>query len=126
LKSLPVTSWRVLFGLALTSVLLASLAPTGGSGLVAGVDKLAHAVTYAVLYWLAWLAFPGPVLRWSIHLGLLAFGALIEILQARTGYRMMEVADLLANVTGAVLANLVLASAARKTTTVTGEHEEGA
>lgn len=126
MKSLQVKFWRVVFGLALTSVLLASLAPISGQGLVPGLDKLAHVVVYALLYGLAWLAFPGPALRWSMHLSLLVYGALIEILQAQTGYRMMEMADLLANVTGAALANLVLALVERKTTSAKSVSEEKA
>lgn len=100
--------WRVVLVSALFAVGYASLAPPSGGAMFAGADKLAHCFTYAVLYVLAWLAFSGVVLRWSIHLALLGFGVALELLQAQTGYRYMEMADVLANTTGAGVGNLVL------------------
>jgi glycopeptide antibiotics resistance protein len=100
--------WRVVLVSALLVVSYASLAPSSGGAMFAGADKLAHCLIYAVLYVLAWLAFPGAVLRWYIHIGLLGFGVALELLQAQTGYRFMEGADVLANSTGTGLGNLML------------------
>lgn len=100
--------WRIVLVSALFMVSYASLAPSSGGGTFAGADKLAHCLTYAVLYVLAWLAFPGAVLRWFLHIVLLGFGVALELLQAQTGYRFMEAADVLANTTGTGLGNLIL------------------
>ncbi|RLA47723.1 MAG: hypothetical protein DRR06_01590 [Gammaproteobacteria bacterium] len=100
--------WRVVLAVAVLVVSYASLSPASGDELFVGVDKIAHCITYACLYIVAWLAFPGPVLRWAIHLGLLAFGVSIELLQYSTGYRFMEGADVLANISGAGIGNLLL------------------
>ncbi len=100
--------WRVVLVLALSMVSYASLAPWPGDAVLLGVDKLTHCVTYAFLYVLAWLAFTGPVFRWCIHVALFGFGVGLELLQAQTGYRLMEVADVLANITGTGFGNLML------------------
>ncbi len=100
--------WRVLLILALVLVTYASLAPSSGGALFVGVDKLGHCLAYACLYFLASLAFPGAVCNAPIHLALLGFGVLIEGLQAQTAYRTMEAADVLANMAGAGLGNLIL------------------
>lgn len=89
-------------------MLFASLMPVTGQPLVPGADKLGHGFAYLGLYYLGALAFPGALVRWSLHLGLLVFGLVIEVLQARTGYRVMEAADVLANVLGAALGNLAV------------------
>lgn len=102
------TFWRLVFAGALASVLFASLMPVTGQPLVPGADKLGHGFAYLGLYYLGALAFPGALVRWSLHLGLLVFGLVIEVLQARTGYRVMEAADVLANVLGAALGNLAV------------------
>jgi VanZ family protein len=106
--------WRALLVLALLLVIYVSLKPASGVDTFAGADKVAHCLTYVCLYVLAWLAFPGTVLRWSIHLALLSFGVLLELLQAQTGYRFMEGADVLANITGTGLGNLILSFAINK------------
>lgn len=59
-----------------------------------------HAATYAVLYALGWLSFPGSVFQWPLFVGLLCYGVLIEILQLLTGYRFMEFWDVVANTSG--------------------------
>ena len=73
-----------------------------------GADKIIHLSTYALLYICAWLAFPGDLLSWMLHGGLLAYGLLIEGLQSLTSYRSAELADILANATGLGLGCLVL------------------
>ena len=90
-------------------VIYGSLGPAPGVGMFTGADKLAHCFSYAGLYVLVCLAFPGGVsLRWPVHMALLSLGILLELLQGYTGYRLMEGADVLANITGTGLGNLGL------------------
>lgn len=100
--------WRVTLVCALLTVIYLSLRPMSGAELFVSADKVFHALTYAILYVLVWLAFPGPALSWRIHLSLLAFGSLLEVLQGLTGYRSMDGADILANATGTGLGSLLL------------------
>ena len=106
--------WRALLVLALLLVIYVSLTPVSGVVTFAGADKVAHCFIYLCLYILAWLAFPGAVLRWSIHVALLGFGVLVELLQSQTGNRFMEAADVLANITGTGLGNLILSFSINK------------
>ena len=106
--------WRALLVLALLLVIYVSLTPASGVGTFAGADKIGHCFIYVCLYILAWAAFPGAVLRWSIHVALLGFGILVELLQSQTGYRFMEAADVLANITGTGLGNLILSFSINK------------
>jgi hypothetical protein len=71
-------------------------------------DKVLHTGAYAVFYLLGWLSFPGRVLQWRLHAGLLAYGAAIELLQGLTASRSMEAMDLLADATGLGLGCLAL------------------
>lgn len=102
------TFWRFVMGVALAVVVYGSLTPLAGVESFSGADKLVHSFVYAWLYILVWLAFPGAILRWEIHLVLLVFGILLEVAQAQTGYRTMEGADVLANVVGAGGGNIIL------------------
>lgn len=104
----PLLVWRVVLATALIVVIYGSLRSPGGIELFAGADKLIHFVTYAALYILAWLAFPGRVWRWRLHIALLTFGGLIEILQSQTGDRSMDGVDMLANAGGSGFGNLLL------------------
>jgi VanZ family protein len=103
-----VMPWRVLTVAALIIVAYGSLTPISGDELFFGVDKLIHAFTYACLFILVWLAFPGSVLRGEIHFSLLLFGIFLELAQARTGHRTMDGADVIANFTGTGGGNLLL------------------
>lgn len=88
------TGW-LLVGLTVYASL--SSEPPGGPGLVN--DKVAHALTYAVLgFWFAAL-----YQRRSFALlaaGLFSLGLVLELLQARGGTRQGEFADLAANAAG--------------------------
>ena len=69
-------------------------------------DKLLHGLTFAVL--VLWLS--GQYAReayWKLALGLLAFGALIEVCQRMTSYRTAEWSDLLADLIGIVVGVLI-------------------
>lgn len=105
---------RIVLVLTLAIIGYAAMQPVSGAPPFADFDKIVHGGVFAGLYVLAWLALPGPVLRWSIHGGLLIYGVLLELLQAKTGYRYAEAADVLANVTGAGLGNLLLSFAKPK------------
>lgn len=61
-------------------------------------DKAQHALAFAILGFLAWLAFPQN--RSFSMMALLIYGGLIEILQWLTPWRFGEWADWLADVLG--------------------------
>lgn len=66
-------------------------------------DKLSHLLTYAVLGGWFGLLVTRPAGLGLVFAGLLAYGALIELLQGMTGYRYAEWGDLLANAIGLLL-----------------------
>jgi len=69
-------------------------------------DKWIHGITFAVLA----LWFSGQYTRgayWKLVVGLLAFGALIEICQRMISYRTAEWNDLLADLLGIVIGMLI-------------------
>ena len=71
-------------------------------------DKAQHAAGFAVLALLGRLAYPKALTR--LMLGLLSYGAAIEIAQAATGWRSGDVQDWLADAIG-VVAGLALCAA---------------
>ena len=69
-------------------------------------DKAEHALAFAAMGGLGLLAYPR---RWTrVLLGLLAFGAVIELAQAATGWRSGEWGDWLGDTVGLGVAWLVL------------------
>ncbi len=69
-------------------------------------DKAEHAVAFAAMGGLGLLAYPR---RWTpVLLGLLAFGAVIELAQAATGWRSGEWGDWLGDAVGLAVVWLVL------------------
>lgn len=100
--------WRVVLALALIAVTWASLSPMPEQASIAYADKVFHVGAYIAFYLLAWRAFPGPALQWRLHVPLLIFGVVIEVLQGLTAYRSMEALDLLADATGLGLGCLLL------------------
>jgi len=97
-------AWYAIGACMLIAVAFVSLAPMPATGVS---DKLAHLLTYAVLAgWFALIARDRLVLGWSM-LGLIGYGMLIEVLQAQTGYRYAEWADVLANGIGCIVGSLV-------------------
>jgi glycopeptide antibiotics resistance protein len=68
-----------------------------------GRDKIVHFVAYGSMsFWFAML-FEGRVRQIGIALAFAAMGVGIEFLQGLTDYRTFEVADMVANATGAAL-----------------------
>lgn len=70
-------------------------------------DKAQHAAGFMVLTLLGGLAYPRP--QGKVLIGLLVYGALIEVAQSATGWRNGDLLDLLADATGVWLGSLVLA-----------------
>lgn len=88
------TRCRRAFWLCALAVLVLSLIPTLPQMPSTGWDKSNHLLGFALLAVLGCLAWPGRAAR--VLLGLLAYGALIEGLQALTPYRFAEWAFFLA------------------------------
>ena len=103
-----VIKWRWVFISCLTLVIIVSLMPVNGTGWFPGQDKLMHAVTFAALFLIGSQAFPRPKFCWQLFLGLLAYGALIEWLQGKTGYRSMEAWDVVADLNGLVIGSFIV------------------
>lgn len=94
--------WYALGGLLLLLVAVLSLVPIDIDSDVVS-DKTGHVLAYAVLSgWFSLLA-GGRTALGGIAIGLMAYGALIEILQGFTGYRFAEWGDLLANGLGILI-----------------------
>lgn len=89
---------RWAFWLCAASVLALCLMPPAQHLPSTGWDKANHALAFAVLAVLGLAAYPARAAR--VLLGLLAFGALIELLQSLTGYRTAEWLDLVADAAG--------------------------
>jgi VanZ family protein len=110
----PPQSWRrlavVAFVLALTGGAVVALWPADGPPPpFPHVDKLAHALGFAVLWALGRAA---GVRAGPLALGLLAYGAAIEGLQALTPTREASAADWLADGAGLLLGHALLARVA--------------
>jgi len=75
-------------------------------GLLDWWDKAQHALVFAILMLLGYLAYPRSIN--SVLWGLIGYGAAIELLQAFTGWRSGELWDWCANAVGAVLARWIM------------------
>lgn len=97
---------RLFFWAALVAVLVLSLAPVPAGHMVfSWQDKLEHAFAFLALGMLGHLAWAG---RWqAVAVGLLAYGALIELAQSWTSYRMGDGWDWLADALGVGLATVL-------------------
>lgn len=82
-------------GLVVTAVL--SLLPAGAAPDVGVWDKLQHALTYAALAVVGCAGFAAAGRRMAVVLGLLAYGAALEGLQALAAGRFVSGADWLAD-----------------------------
>ena len=102
-----VQGWRTVGVVLLLFVLAAAVAPAVWLwpdrvrivSWFGGIDKWAHAVTFAVLA----IWFSGQYRRssyWRIAVGLLVFGMLIELCQRMISYRSAEWFDVAANTVG--------------------------
>jgi hypothetical protein len=89
---------RWAFALCLAVVLVCALMPPQIMGPPLGWDKMNHAMTFAMLAILGCSAYPERKVQ--VLLGLVAYGVLIELLQALTDYRMAEALDVVADGVG--------------------------
>lgn len=105
LRSTSAAAWRLAFWGCAVAVLTLCLLPPTVHLPSTGWDKANHALAFAVLALLGLLAH--PVRRPQVVWGLLAYGALTEVLQSFTGYRSAEWLDLAADGVGIVLGWLV-------------------
>lgn len=89
-------------GLALVAAIVyLSLTPAPPAAAVPGLDKLGHALAYAVLAaWYRQIYFPSAL---PIALACIALGTLLEAVQPLTGARYFEWLDLAANAGGTLL-----------------------
>ncbi|HSW02925.1 VanZ family protein [Aquabacterium sp.] len=95
------TWWRWAFAACVVAVLILALMPPAAIVPPTGWDKLNHAAAFMVLTLMGSLAYPQHQQR--VLLGLLAYGAQIELLQGFTGYRTAEWLDALADGVGVLL-----------------------
>ena len=93
--------WQLCLGLLLLSVGFLALHPTPPAAISSGWDKLNHVLAFAALSWSGYLGLAASSRRtWPMIVGLLAFGALIELAQLIIPGRAGEWADLLADAIG--------------------------
>lgn len=109
-----VRTWRIVLLVLVLVVAWFALVPLPPRAFTTGWDKLNHASAFAALALSARLAFPAArAAGWRIAVALLAYGALIEIVQLFVPGRESEWADLLGDGVGVgigmVLATWVLA-----------------
>lgn len=101
LAPIPLWLWRLAFLLCLIAVLVLSLLNDPDPRLSTGWDKGNHVLAFCVLTLLGRWSFPQQALL--LVVGLCVYGIGIEILQALSGYRFAEYADLLADAIGVAL-----------------------
>ena len=92
---------RWAFALCLAVVLILALMPPRALVPPTGWDKASHVLAFAVLAILGAASYPQR--KTPVLLGLVAYGGMIELLQALTGYRSAEWRDLVADGVGVVL-----------------------
>ncbi|QSI34496.1 VanZ family protein [Variovorax sp. RKNM96] len=96
---------RIAFGICVVAVLVLSLAPATAPIPSTGWDKTNHLLAFATLAFLGHRAYPGRTA--AVLWGLLAYGGLIEVLQAFTPDRSAECADLLADGAGVLFGEML-------------------
>ncbi len=92
--------------LCVAAVLVLALMPAPPTVITTGWDKSNHLLAFGVMTWLGCKAFSQRGM--PLLLGLLAYGALIEILQPYTPNRSAEWVDLLADCFGMALGWLLV------------------
>ncbi len=69
-------------------------------------DKAQHALAFAVLMLLGFLAYPREF--WKLGIALILYGVAIEIIQSWTGWRSGQVLDAVADTVGIVLSGVLI------------------
>ncbi len=100
-----VTFWRWLLAIAMLALLVLSLMPALLPVPSTGWDKSNHSLGFSVLAFLAYWAWPERI-RLAL-LGLLSYGALIEVLQSLTPDRLAEWNDLWADGIGLLIGSAI-------------------
>ena len=70
------------------------------------LDKAQHALAFGVLMLLGFIAHPKYF--WRVVIGLILYGAVIEIIQSSTGWRQGDVMDALADSVGVLVIGLFI------------------
>ena len=100
-QAIPLLAWRLAFGICLLAVLVLALMPTDVPIPSTGWDKSNHLLAFSVMALLGRRACPGRTM--AVLAGLLAYGALIEVLQSFTPSRSADWHDLVADAVGLAL-----------------------
>lgn len=108
---LTISRFRLLFWLCALAVMVLSLLPPSTPLPTTGWDKTNHLLAFSVLAVLGLRAWPAR--RWRVLVGLVVYGALIEVLQGMSGDREPSWLDLLADTIGIALGLGVEAALAR-------------
>ena len=98
--SLPIRFWQLSSVCLALAIALGSLLPLNSAVDIAGSDKLHHFVAYSLLTYLLARSYIAKMGRLKVAIAAVAYGAVIEVLQALSGYRSAELGDLLANSLG--------------------------
>ena len=107
--------WQVLLVLLVLAVAWLALSPAPPPQADTGWDKANHALAFAVLAAMAELAlWPQPARRRLNVAALLAYGALIEVVQSRLPARSGEWSDLAADAVGIAIGLLLAAPLLRR------------
>ena len=93
--------WFALGYAMLAVVAFYSLIPISAE--LPGTDKTLHFITYFLLSAFFTTLVQLPRSLWLVAAGLVLFGVLMEILQGLTGYRYLEIMDMLANGLGVLV-----------------------
>ncbi len=111
--AMPCRFFRLSFWVLLALVTVASLMPPGQlpPQALSIWDKAQHAAGFLALTGSGLLAWRMPAWRWALAMGL--YGALIEVLQAASGWRTGDPLDWLADMCGVGLALLLHTAWAR-------------
>ena len=102
------TYYRILFWLCTLAAVVVSLVPTTGGQLFELQDKVAHAVLYASLYFIAVQAYGSSFSLLLLAVMVMGFGLSLEIAQSMTSYRYGDFWDFVANSAGVIAVWLLL------------------
>lgn len=111
-------TWQVILAVLVCIVGKLALTPSNYPHVSLGWDKLNHFAAFMALAWAAWLGFRIAALRqWISLLGLVVYGAAIELLQLYVPGRSSEWLDLLADAIGIGVGAMMAAYLLRKPAT---------
>lgn len=119
-----VRAWRVLLLLLIVAVSYLALTPRPPPSIDFGWDKLNHALAFAVLAFSAYLGYPASSRARVYWLcALVAFGALIEVLQVFVPGRSSDWGDLLGDTIGIACGAAIGAYALRSASTLPSRND---